>query len=377
MKNFFTILMILVSSFIPFIVFAQANFVRDLFVGISGPDVLDLQKILNSDSETKIAETGVGSPGAETDYFGNLTKLAVEKFQLKYSDYVLKPIGLALPTGRVGQYTRDFLNNKFSELKESAQKIIPAKTEEVKKVVETEKKQESNKQTTTSFDSTKTNDFLKSYQSNTGSLLKDFIVNDDRKIQLYSASQIEFAPKTQITFNGLGFTENNNTFYFNNFKISNISCESYQKCSFIIPPKMPLGEKDVVVENADGSSAHQSFKVRINITENPVSPPGILKVFPEEISYKNLNTKFTITGYGFSDKNYVAVFADSIGPIKSVLNNNKKTQSLQFNIKKNETLNELITSLRAEKAKAFDLSILVYNEYGYSNNVVIKINLEN
>ena len=57
MKNFLMILMIVASSFIPFVAFAQANFVRDLFVGISGSDVFDLQKILNSDSETQIAES--------------------------------------------------------------------------------------------------------------------------------------------------------------------------------------------------------------------------------------------------------------------------------------------------------------------------------
>lgn len=113
MKNFFTILMILTSSFIPFVAFAQVSFVRDLFFGISGSDVFDLQKILNQDSETQISTSGDGSPGNETTYFGILTKNAVEKFQIKYSDYVLKPAGLALPTGYIGQYTRDFLNIRF------------------------------------------------------------------------------------------------------------------------------------------------------------------------------------------------------------------------------------------------------------------------
>jgi hypothetical protein len=113
MKNFLMILMIVSSSFVPFVVFAQVNFVRDLFLGITGSDVLDLQKILNKDPETRIAESGVGSSGNETTYFGNLTKNAVERFQLKYADYVLKPIGLFAPTGYVGFYTRDYLNKNF------------------------------------------------------------------------------------------------------------------------------------------------------------------------------------------------------------------------------------------------------------------------
>ena len=64
----------------------------------------------------KLIDSGVGSPGNETTYFGDLTKIAVKKFQIKYSDYVLKPVGLAFPTGYVGAFTRDFLNKTFSDL---------------------------------------------------------------------------------------------------------------------------------------------------------------------------------------------------------------------------------------------------------------------
>lgn len=128
MKNFFTIVMIVTSSFIPFVAFAQVNLFRDLFIGISGSDVLDLQKILNKDSETQIAEFGVGSAGKETDYFGNLTKEAVKKFQIKYSDYVLKPIGLSLPTGYVGKLTRDFINQNFKNENSTSTKTIGVDT---------------------------------------------------------------------------------------------------------------------------------------------------------------------------------------------------------------------------------------------------------
>jgi hypothetical protein len=371
-----TILMIILSSFIPFVVFAQANFVRDLFIGITGSDVLDLQKVLNSDSETKITESGAGSVGAETYYFGNLTKLAVEKFQLKYSDYILKPIGLALPTGRVGQYTRDFLNNKFIELKETAQKNIKpvvekiiSKTEEVKKTNETENKN-LNTRDLTSSQFMKTADLFKKGASNSGFLLKDFIKNDDRKIMLYAASKNEFAPESEITFHGAGFTESGNTFSLGDKKIENINCESYIQCTFKLPKDISLSKKNVSVQNSSGSSNHQQFKVEINITKDPVAPPKITQITPEKISYKNLDTKIIIKGENLAEENYVSIFTNNI---KTTKNNN----SVEFKMVKSKDLQKVFDAYIKENADSVDFPVLLQNKYGYSNHGIITIDLKN
>jgi peptidoglycan hydrolase-like protein with peptidoglycan-binding domain len=39
---------------------------------------------LNSDPDTKLADSGPGSKDQETEYFGPLTKAAIIKFQEKY-----------------------------------------------------------------------------------------------------------------------------------------------------------------------------------------------------------------------------------------------------------------------------------------------------
>lgn len=85
---------------------AEAAIARNLSLGATGSDVRELQILLNQDPSTRVAETGVGSPGQETEYFGELTKQAVIRFQEKYRSEVLTPVALARGNGYVGSYTR-------------------------------------------------------------------------------------------------------------------------------------------------------------------------------------------------------------------------------------------------------------------------------
>lgn len=95
-------------SFLPLLTHAY-TFSRDLSLGDTGEDVRALQTSLNADSRTRVAETGPGSPGNETDFFGDKTQSAVIRYQNLYADEILRPLGIAAGTGYVGAATRQHL----------------------------------------------------------------------------------------------------------------------------------------------------------------------------------------------------------------------------------------------------------------------------
>ncbi len=80
---------------------------RLLTKGTTNAQVKILQQILNSDPATRIAETGAGSPGRESDFFGPATQKALQKFQVKYGIAKSGDSGY----GQVGPLTRTILNS--------------------------------------------------------------------------------------------------------------------------------------------------------------------------------------------------------------------------------------------------------------------------
>jgi hypothetical protein len=79
---------------------------RDLSQGSTGADVMKLQQFLNADADTRVAASGAGSVGMETEYYGPATAAAVSKMQVKYRAEILSPANLVNPTGFFGPSSR-------------------------------------------------------------------------------------------------------------------------------------------------------------------------------------------------------------------------------------------------------------------------------
>ncbi len=89
-----------------------STIIRTLRIGSVGEDVRTLQRLLNSDSATRISASGAGSPGGETNRLGSLTVRALQKFQVKYGIAKAGVVGY----GQVGPKTRAKLNAMLAGL---------------------------------------------------------------------------------------------------------------------------------------------------------------------------------------------------------------------------------------------------------------------
>lgn len=78
------------------------NFTKDLTLGSTSEDVKTLQIYLNTHGYL-LTQTGAGSPGNETNYFGNLTRVALSNYQ--------KDNGIIPAVGYFGPITRNFILN--------------------------------------------------------------------------------------------------------------------------------------------------------------------------------------------------------------------------------------------------------------------------
>lgn len=236
---------------VPLYIFAVPDMLpRALRLGMSGEDVRALQVLLNTDNATRVAEVGVGSSGNETNYFGPATKRAVAKFQEKYRDEVLVPVGLTFGTGFVGEKTRLKMNSL----------LVGTGT----------------KATVASGASTALGD----------SQQTDVVVK--------FPSQYSGKPGARITILGWGFTATDNTINFGpNYKIEKATSVDGNNIPIIVP-NIPKGVYSISVKNAHGDSKTSSF---FAVIDGVAELPTISSITPD---HATRGDTITIKGSSFA-----------------------------------------------------------------------------
>lgn len=300
--------------FISTVAFAQTDiFTRSLFAGMRGDDVRELQKFLNTDALTRVADAGAGSLGNETDYFGPATKSALIKFQEKYRAEILIPAGLTAGTGFFGEKTRA----KISVLWSAAQ--MPAVTVTLPKEA-----------TATPV--------------------------EKGKVTVMSPSRYSGKSGTMITISGAGFTAADNTIYFgDSYAVIKAASRNGQSITFKVPA-IPKGVYPLFVKNARGESDKKQFFI---VTDGVTPEPKIESITPVRAVRGGA---IMVKGAGFlSSGNTIRYGA---GVFKDVSSADGVT--LSFSVPKNTLMTAKSSSTR-KLNMSLPMWVYVMNENGISN----------
>ncbi len=297
MKKFNIFLMLLVL-FMGAFTFANAEtFSRDLKLGDVGADVRSLQVTLNENTATRLTQTGPGSPGNETDYFGPVTQNAVIRFQELYSNDILAPSGLYSGTGYVGERTRAKLESLSSHAPSSqtsagsVKNLLPA--------------------TSSQTNSVPTNPFSTLVQDQIPSQISQGIFSGfsftgpailpkpDPSPQLFFVDPYQTMPNSTITLHGASFNlDSTNTVFIGPTSfVPNLKSSDGSIITVVLPSSLTPGNYEVWVTNSNGSSRNIQNSISFIITNNPQPEPQITSVSPTSTPTSGT---ITISGDNFS-----------------------------------------------------------------------------
>ena len=297
------------------------------------PDVSYLQFILNQNADTRIAESGAGSLGNLTNYFGSLSKSAVMRFQEKYRSEILTPANIQNPTGIVAERTRNKLNQILSAIFGGSSYSTVKSTNSL-----------------TPF----TNQNSTSNTTKRPPVISSFSTYKPSSGQLMSIFGVQFHP-TQ------------NTLYLGSNNIGNYaSLDNGTKITFKIPANLETGSYEVGLINTYGTTS--TGFLYLNVVKQPTTSsvqtfePVLTAQYPT--TSKNMNDVIYLSGDNFAFNNTLET---SLGNI-TIRSTNRKTMSFIPS-----ELPNYMEAFKKYKGQSINLLIRVRNENGLSKNQLVHL----
>lgn len=302
---------------------------RILQFGNTGEDVRQLQIFLNSSPDTKLADSGPGSPGNETNYFGISTKNAVMKFQSKYASEILIPAGLSSPTGVFGELSRSKINNLMLNEKGAAIDSFPQIS-------------------------------LFATQETDGFFSKFFVL----PLKVFALSKYSAKPGETVHIFGQGFLPKDNIIHIGpSYSVNNVSGDKGIELVFTIPQSVPNGEYNVWVSNKNGTTFNTSFGDFFTVSDYEILLPIIDSITPAKIKYIDLvKTEIVVSARNISDSSQITT---SLGKPSSLRYENG---NFYFHLDKVSDFNYLSRSVGY--LKGVEVPVYIYLLNGFNRNEI-------
>lgn len=305
------------------------SFLNDLKIGDNSQDVRQLQIFLNSDANTRISDSGVGSKGQESTYFGQLTRNALMRFQLRN--------GLNA-TGFVGPATRAKLN----------QLILTRSV------------------ASASVGSAITNSLSTSTPTSSTSLFSGPLpLQEERLPRLYTVRPQQIRKGDTFTLVGAGF-QTENTLRIGSFVFNRVVPQDGNNISFKIPATSGItnGTYIVSVENSKGNSRVVGQDISITITDSPQTASVISSVVPSTVSLDGI---VTVNGSGFTSSGNDIV--SRFGKLENVSSNGTQITFKPRSLMESDFIRKAVGT-------TIKLDFYVFNNNGVSNvkgSVMVKL----